>query len=236
MHDLREARNRRRFYLDRGLRKRPVGAGSDLRALMALPRDPSAVNPGDLFGAIPVLVIGGVATRAYAPERQTKDTDFLFESASYAEAIALLRKTGWRKTVDLFFPNSSLGLRGEAFEKDGVFVDLITSDQEWVSEAFVRPTHDQTGLRVIPLAYLVLMKLDSARGIDQGDLTRMLGRLDAEQVEEIAGIVDRHAHDAQAADDVRQYALLGRMEWDSHADRTAGAGNDDCHGSSDAAR
>jgi hypothetical protein len=67
------------------------------------------------------------------------------------------------------------------------------------------------------------MKIDSARGIDQGDLTRMLGRLDEEQVEEIVRIVGRYVHDAQAADDVRQYALLGRMEWDSHARRRDGS-------------
>ncbi|SRR5579875_190721 len=225
MRDLREARNRRRFYLDRGLRKRSIGVGSDLHALMALPRDPTAVNPGELFGAISVLVIGGVATRAYAPERQTKDTDFLIDPDSFSEAVALLRNSGWRKTIDLFFPNSSLGIRGEAFEKEGAFIGVITSDREWVREGFARPVYDQTGLRVIPLAYLVLMKIDSAHGIDQGDLTRMLGRLDEEQVEEIAGIVDRHAHDAQAADDVRQYSLLGRMEWDSQARRRGGSDN-----------
>jgi hypothetical protein len=54
--------------------------------------------------------------------------------------------------VDLFFPNSSLGLRGEAFETDGAFIDIITSDWEWVREAFLQPAYDQTGLRVIPLA------------------------------------------------------------------------------------
>jgi hypothetical protein len=58
------------------------------------------------------------------------------------------------------------------------------------------------------------MKLDSARGVDQGDLTRMLGRLEDSEVEAIARIVERHSHDPQAADDARQYALLGRMEWE----------------------
>jgi hypothetical protein len=42
----------------------------------------------------------------------------------------------------------------------------------------------------------------------------MLGRLEDSEVEAIARIVERHSHDPQAADDARQYALLGRMEWE----------------------
>ena len=57
------------------------------------------------------------------------------------------------------------------------------------------------------------MKIDSARGIDQGDLTRMLGRVDDDELKRIVTIVDRHSHDPQAADDVRQYAVLGKLEW-----------------------
>jgi hypothetical protein len=58
------------------------------------------------------------------------------------------------------------------------------------------------------------MKLDSARGVDQGDLTRLLGRLEDSELDAIAKIVECHSHDPQAVDDVRQYALLGRMEWE----------------------
>ena len=39
------------------------------------------------------------------------------------------------------------------------------------------------------------MKLDSARGIDQGDLTRMLGRLSASEIERTVRIVERHHGD-----------------------------------------
>lgn len=212
--DYRRSRDRRRFYLDRGLRKQGRGAGSDLRGLMQLPREAVMVRPEDLFGDLPALVIGGVAARAYAPERLTKDIDFLIDHDRFAEATSLLAKRGWQKKIDLVFPNASLGLGGQAWEKDGLAIDVITTDQAWAYEAFDTPAYDQTGLRVIPLAFLVLMKLDSARGIDQGDLTRMLGRLDDAEVDAIVKVVEKHSHDPQAADDVRQYTLLGRMEWE----------------------
>lgn len=188
---------------------------------MELPRGEAPVSLDDLFGDLPVMVIGGVATRAYAPERQTKDIDVMVEHERFAGATSTLAAHGWKKNVDRLFPNASLGLYGEAWERDGKLLDIISTDQEWGREAFgTASTFDATGLRVIPLAYLTLMKIDSARGIDQGDLTRMLGRLDDEQIEAIAAIVDRHAHDPQAAEDVRQYAALGRMEWDSHRSPT----------------
>jgi hypothetical protein len=176
--DYGRARDRRRFYLDRGLRKQGRGAGSDLRGLMALPRKEAALKPEFLFGDVPAVVVGGVAARAYAPERQTKDIDFLIGHERFEEATIGLRQRGWQKKLDLVFPNTSLGLRGEAWEKDGQLIDVIATNQDWSREAFRTPVFDQIGLRVIPLAFLVLMKLDSARGVDQGDPTRMLGRLE----------------------------------------------------------
>lgn len=207
-------RDRRRFYLDRGLHKQRRGAGSDLGRLMALPREEAAVRPESLFDGVPAMVVGGVAVRAYAPERQTKDIDFLVDDQRFAEAVALLRRDGWRKIRTLVFPNASLGLRGDAWEKDGVFIDVIATEQPWGTEALRAPAYDQAGLRVIPLAFLVLMKLDSAHGVDQGDLTRMLGRLTESEIDAIVAIVESHSDDPQAADDVRQYAPLGRMEWE----------------------
>jgi hypothetical protein len=59
------------------------------------------------------------------------------------------------------------------------------------------------------------MKLDGLGSRRRsGDLTRMLGRLKDREVDAITKIVERHSHDPQAADDVRQYALLGQMEWE----------------------
>lgn len=166
----------------------------------------------DLFGDIPVLVIGGVATRAYAPERTTNDIDFLFAPTDYENAKSQLRKAGYKKGVELFFPTTTLELRGEAWHKEQLEIDIITTDQLWLRAAFEHPTFDQTGLRVIPLPYLILMKYESARARDVGDIERMLAPLPDSQIEDIIVVVEQHSADPEVAEELRQFAELGRLE------------------------
>jgi hypothetical protein len=127
-----------------------------------------------LLGDILAAVVGGVATRAYSPERATQDLDILVDHG----------------------------------------LDLMATDQTWAKEALAEEAFDQTGLRIVALPYLVLMKVDSAHGIDQGDLTRMLGRATASDVERTVRVVEKHHGDPHAAEDVRQYAALGAMEYE----------------------
>ena len=171
------------------------------------------MNPNDLFGDIPAVVVGGVATRAYAPERHTKDVDFLIDHLRFVEAGQRLSKAGFIKDRDLLFPNASLQLYGQAWFRGSELIDVISTPQEWGRLALRRPVMDPTGLPVVSLPFLVLMKFDAARGVDQGDLTRMLGRLDDEAVEALIREVECYSSDPSFADDVRQYVLLGRWEW-----------------------
>ncbi len=211
MLDVTIARNRRRFYLDRGLRKKPIGAGSDLERLMRLQRRPIDLKISELLNDIPWTVVGGIATRAYMPERTTSDVDILVEHARFDEVCGRLESDGWKPGNDLVFPDASLGLRGTAWTRESE-LDILSSGQAWANEALSVEAYDQTGLRVVALPYLVLMKLDAARGIDQGDLSRMLGRLDDAQLENLIAVVGRHLRDPQAMEDIRQYAQLGRWE------------------------
>ena len=113
----------------------------------------------------------------------------------------------------MVFSAGLLGLYGSAWLKDGQKLDVLATDQPWADEALAHKAYDQTGLRVIGLPYLVMMKIDSARGIDQGDLTRMLGLLDDAEVEHVVAVVQRHYGDPHGAEDVRQYAMLGKLEY-----------------------
>jgi hypothetical protein len=211
--DFRSAAARRRFYLDVGLRKRPMGSGSNMVTLMQSEREKLPIAMESLFGNIPAAVVGGVATRAYSPERTTKDIDVLVAHDRYHEAVHRLEGLGWEHDGDLHFPNGLLGLYGTAWLKEGQKLDLMSTEQPWAEEALSDKSYDQTGLRVIALPYLVMMKIDSARGIDQGDLTRMLGLLNETAVERVVDVVRRHYGDPHGAEDVRQYAMLGKLEY-----------------------
>jgi hypothetical protein len=179
--DYRQPRDRRRFYLDRGLRKRPRGSASGLSRLMSLPREEAAVKPESLFGDISAMVVGGVAARAYAPGRQTKVTDFFIDHECFVEAIGFLRGQGWVKTRGLVFPNTALGLYGEAWERDGVLIDVIATDQNWgveflrilkadVDEPSVVETIDR-GLRTLAAA----QRYDGQRDLRPGPIAEQTG-------------------------------------------------------------
>ena len=193
-----------------------------MQHLMEMARTPNGVARviEPIFGDIPVFLVGAFAAAAYAPERYTKDVDYFVTADRYGDTQARLRAADWKQTRTLAFPNAALGLFGSAWTPNagGPEIDLITSEQAWAREAFAAPvSRDTNGERVIPLAYLVLMKLDSARGIDQADLGRILGRLSAEQVEDVIRIVERHYRDPSAAEDLRQYHEIGKWEYETDA-------------------
>lgn len=220
--DVTSAAARRRFFLSRARRLNTHGAGSDMRLLMAMPRTASGVQRmiEAIFGDIPVFLVGAFAAAAYAPERHTKDVDYFVAAENYDDAQARLQAGDWKKTRTLLFPNAGLGLHGSAWalRGGGQEIDLMTSEQVWAREAFAAPvSQDLNGERVIPLAYLILMKLDSARVIDQADLARILGRLSSEQVEGVIHTVQRHYRDPSAADDLRQYHEIGKWEYETES-------------------
>ncbi len=173
----------------------------------------------EIFQDQPVCFIGAHAAAAYAPERMTNDVGCFTTFNAYEVATGLLQASGYRKDGDLKFLTIALGLFGSRWlAKDGVQpLDLISTEQAWAIEAFREPAQfTKEGDRVIPLAYLVLMKLDAARSIDQGDLSRMLGRLSDAELDIVSTVVEKYyGHDPAALEDVRQYAEVGRWEYET---------------------
>lgn len=110
----------------------------------------------------------------------------------------------WTHDRELFFPNATLQLRGHAYHSGSTVLDVLASPQSWAACALADAAPDHDGNPIVPLPYLVLMKLDSARGVDQGDLQRMLGALSDQDVERDIATVRTHYADAAAAEDIRQ--------------------------------
>jgi len=153
---------------------------------------------------IPWAVVGGVATRAYMPERGTKDLDVLVRHDDGDEVWERLEAAGYKFITPLAIPGFLVR------SPEGIEVDVILGDYPWLEEALAHLRQDPAGFPVLDLPYLVIMKIAASRGRDFGDLTTMLGLASDEELERVRAAVARHAPDA--ADDLESLIYLGKVE------------------------
>ena len=158
-----------------------------------------------ILKGLPWAIVGAVATRAYMPERATKDLDILVSHQISEQVLERLQKGGYQFVSKLtIVPGFLLHSPG------GVEVDVILGDYPWLDEALAHPWHDPAGYPVLDLPYLVLMKLESSRTQDLGDLSRMLGLASEPELERVRNVVNLYAPDV--AEDVESLIYLGRLE------------------------
>jgi hypothetical protein len=149
-------------------------------------------------------IIGGVATRAYMPERMTQDLDVLVKSSDSEKAIEQLEAAGYIVVSQLAIPGFQLR------SPDGVEIDLILSEAEWVAEALKNPTKDAAGYPVLSLPYLILMKLDSSRAQDVADMAQMLGGATEETLDKVRATVAQYR--PEDSEDLESLIFLGKKE------------------------
>jgi hypothetical protein len=195
---------RRRILIDIARRRIQPGTGSAPEFL----RRRTAMNPWPdlrpVLTGIPWAVVGGVATRAYMPERATKGLDILVRLQDEAEVQARLAAAGHKIVSRLAVP----GFLVRA--PDGAEIDVILGSYPWLSEALAHLRYDPAGYPVLDLPYLVLMKLAASRVQDTADLSRMLGLASDAQLTRVRRVVARYApHDLA---DLESLLYLGRVE------------------------
>jgi hypothetical protein len=157
-----------------------------------------------ILTGIPWVVVGAVATRAYMPERATKDLDILVRQQDGAEVEARLRAAGYKVVSRLAAP----GFLVRA--PDGAEVDVILGSYPWLNEALAHVRRDPAGYPVLDLPYLVIMKLAASRLQDTADLSRMLGLASDAELTRVRRAVARYAPDDLA--DLESLIFLGRYE------------------------
>lgn len=163
-----------------------------------------------LLNDIPYAVIGGVATRMYMPERTTADIDLLVDPENFDRALSQLVESGYsRKPQPLEFSDTRLGLIGQRVIS-GRPVDILTSSQPWIHDAVASVRWENGTLPIVDLPYLVALKLDASRSVDQGDLSRMLGFASNDDLDRVRSVVRRLL--PADVEDLEQYILLGRYE------------------------
>jgi len=154
--------------------------------------------------SIPWVIVGAVATRAYMPERATKDLDILVRREDGDEVRARLEAAGYTFVTHLAVPGFLV------HSPEGVEVDVVLGDDPWLDEALAHPRQDPAGFPVLDLPYLVLTKLVASRLQDVADLSRMLGLASDEELSSVRAVVTRYA--PTEMDDLESLIYLGRFE------------------------
>jgi len=163
-----------------------------------------------LLKDIAYAVVGDVATRMYMPERTTADIDLLVEPENFDRAISQLVESGYSlKRQALEFSDTRLGLIGQRLVADRP-IDILSSTQPWIHDVVASVRWENETLPIVDLSYLVALKLDASRSVDQGDLSRMLGFASTEDLDRVRSVVRRLL--PSDVDDLEQYILLGRYE------------------------
>ena len=105
-------------------------------------------------------VVGAVATRAYMPERMTRDLDILVHYRDGDEALARLKNAGYKVASGLSIPGYLLNA------PDSTEIKLLLIPFEWIDEAFQQGKRDAADYPVLDLPYLVLLKIETSRAQD----------------------------------------------------------------------
>ena len=140
------------------------------------------------------------------PERTTRDLDGIIAVTDIAVARQRLAAAGYVALGDL-----SIGA-GIWRAPTGIEVDVLECRAPWcpVALADASRNRDVQGLPVLPLPYLVLMKLQSGRAQDVADLARMLGQAAPSLLDNVRAAVRIHA--PADIDDLESLIALGRLE------------------------
>jgi hypothetical protein len=197
------ARERRHFLIDMALRRARPGTGSSMEFYRSRDWSPLTVDLSPI--KTPFAVVGAVATRLYMPERITHDIDLFVPQSSEHAISDELAQLGFTKQGDLSIGGTTWT------DVYGAGLDLIASADPWSTEAVATAVRSPDGLPVVRLPYLVLLKFQSSRSIDVGDLSRMLGLASEGSLDEVREIVAKYQPEDQA--DLESLITLGRLEF-----------------------
>jgi hypothetical protein len=197
-------RQKRRFMIDMLKRRIHSGTGSSVEFM----RRRTAMNPWPdlrpILQGINWAIIGGVATRAYMPERMTKDLDILVHRDDGDAVITKLKKAGYRMAAQLAVPGYLM------LSPEGVEVDVLFGTHPWLKKALAHPAKDPAGYPVIGLSYLILLKMAAQRAQDWADVSRILGWASDADLNEVRAVVKEYT--PEDLEDLESLIFLGKKE------------------------
>ena len=149
-------------------------------------------------------IVGGVATRAYMPERMTKDLDILVHQREGETVVKRLEQAGYRIVSHLAVPGFLM------LSPDGTELDVLFGSFPWLKNALDHPRQDPAGYPVIGLPYITLMKMGAQRAQDWADVSRMLGWASDTDLDEVRAVVKQYA--PEDLEDLESLIFIGKKE------------------------
>jgi len=240
--DLATAEGRRAVLLEMAARRATPGSGTApavaARRTWTLPVPD--LRPVLAPAGVPFVIVGGVATRLYMQERAAPDLDILIDAGDAEAVTAALERAGAARLGDHRAGGSRWELPptivadlpaaaptwGALARVTGTDVDamprrldVLAMDAPWVGPALATARPGPTGLPVVALPYLVVMKLTSGTSGDLDDLARLLSGANPGAL--VAVRAAAQTHRPAAVGDLDRLIAAGRQG------AVAGAGADD---------
>ncbi len=187
-------------------RKRSPGTGSPLSFLKGRTTQMMWTDLTSILSPIQWAVVGAVATRLYMPERMTQDIDIVIRSVDGSQARQKLAEVG-------FIYQGELSIGGSSWTTpDSELMNILEGDDVWWADAIAdaQANRDAQGLPIIPLRYLVLIKLRAGRVQDIADVTRMLGQAGEVALDAVRTLCAQHA--PEDMQDLESLIELGQLE------------------------
>lgn len=196
---------KRKLFLNLVKKRVQPGTGSGIGFLQQRSWSYAVTDLRKIIKQAPFVVVGGIATRLYMPERMTLDLYILIKSEDAPLVYQDLEKTGNHRIGELSIAGSQWKLR------DGTSLDVIEASETWVAEAISHPNYSPDGLPIIDLPYLVLMKLLAGRSQDLADISRMLGGASDVKLQQVRKVIEQYL--ATAREDLESLISLGKLEY-----------------------
>lgn len=197
-------RRMRRILIDLSMRRIRPGTGSSHEFLMKRTADTQWPDLRETLRNFEWVIVGGVATRAFMAERLTKDMDILVSIEDGEAVVSHLKQAGYRVVSRLAVDGYLL------ISPNGIEIDILFGKQPWLLDALRHPDYDAAGYPVIPLPYLIVMKLKASRPQDVADISRMLGWADEETLDTVRGIIAKYL--PEDLEDLEAMIVLGQYE------------------------
>jgi hypothetical protein len=166
----------------------------------------------DVLGATQWVLVGGLALRAYIPERMTLDVDILIHERDSERTRIAFEAAGYRVTGQL----SIGGFSAQSDEPDAPPIDVLTRSDAWLDAVLTAPVRDAADYPVLPRAYLILLKLQAGRTQDLADVQRLVAYMSSAQRAEFTQVVQ--AASPELVEDLESLYTLADLEFGAAAE------------------